>query len=66
MIKSICSGNKIKISENIYYYFLEVLPPLKMFDNGFLFAEGYEEIKKFTEEEKGFFCIQTKEFNKFD
>jgi len=50
LMKEMDSGNKIEVHESIYNYFLEVLPPKKMFDNGFLFAEGMEEYTKFTQE----------------
>lgn len=59
MIKALNSGEKVKISENVYYYFLEVLPPKNMFNGGFLFAEGWENLKKFTQEKDEFFAQKT-------
>ena len=58
LIKKMCSGQKIKIHESVYYYFLEVLPPKRMFDGGFWFAEGVEKIKQFTHEKGGYFVRQ--------
>ena len=40
MIKAIESGEEVKISEWIYYYFLEVLPPIYSFQSGFLLQEA--------------------------
>jgi len=47
MIKAMDTGEVVKIHKSVYWYFLEVLPPIKMFNNGFEFAEGMENIKEF-------------------
>jgi len=52
MIKALDSGEVVKIDKSVYWYFLEVLPPIKIFGNdknysGFHFAEGMEHIKEF-------------------
>lgn len=47
MIKALDSGEVVKIHKSVYWYFLEVLPPIKMFEHGFHFAEGMENIKEF-------------------
>lgn len=40
LIKRLHSGDKVEVSKAVYYYFLDLLPPIKMFDGGFLFREG--------------------------
>jgi hypothetical protein len=70
-IMAMRSGNKIEIDKEIYYYFLEVLPPIFMnrelpfpdpkhpMRYGFGFAEGAEEIKVFWREGEKYFCQKT-------
>ena len=41
------SGERIAIDDEMFDYFLEVLPPVRMFSNGFGFAEGAEPIVRF-------------------
>lgn len=41
LMKAIHSGQIIKIDESIYWYFLEVLPPLYSKQTGFLLLEPY-------------------------
>jgi len=63
VIKAMDSGEKVKIHESIYYYFLEVLPPIKMFNGGFLFAEGSEGLRRFTNVGKDYFVQNTEKIN---
>lgn len=57
LIKEINKDSNIKeVHKSIFYYFLEVLPPIKMFKNGFLFREGLGECLKFTNENGRYFC----------
>ena len=58
LIKSLHIKNlKQEIHKSVYFYFLEVLPPIKMFWGGFLFREGMDEnTLKFTEENGKFYC----------
>ena len=48
-----------EIDEETYDYFLEVLPPLFVY-NGFMFgyAEGYTPLRLFWKSDKAFFCRQ--------
>jgi hypothetical protein len=66
MIRAIKTGHKIKISEDVYYYFLEVLPPREMFKGGFMFAEGYDYLERFTHEKEGYFAQRTDKMNTRD
>lgn len=56
------NGDLLEITENLYYYFLEVLPPKAMparWKNGrwsFAFAEGAETRTYFKEEKGHFYC----------
>ena len=63
MIKALCSGELVKIHKSIYWYFLEVLPPIKQFDGGFEFAEGMEHIKRFVDTPEGYYCKQINKIN---
>jgi len=54
--KAIHSGKKVKIDESFYDYYLEVLPPRKMFNGGFVFQEGEGDKLKFTNEKNGFYA----------
>ena len=40
LIVALDSGHVVRIHQSVYQYFLEVLPPLKMFSGGFVFCEG--------------------------
>jgi hypothetical protein len=40
-------GRIAEISEEVWFYFLEVLPPKLIYDNWFCFAEGHEPLKLF-------------------
>ncbi len=77
-VKAMHSGEKIEIDSNIYYYFLEVLPPIFMNDwvtfvpgfeghkmyVDFGFAEGYEKIVLFWHNpQQQFFCQQSNKIN---
>ena len=75
MIAAKNSGAKIEITEEVYDYFLEVLPPAymgrvaklpgigpRLVDFGF--AEGAEPITAFWRENGKFYCMQTNEMNR--
>lgn len=66
MIKEIHSGKLTEVSESVYYYFLEVLPPIRMFDYGFYFREGLGDILRFTQQGNKFYCkkLSDAEINK--
>lgn len=40
MTSRFSSGERVEVTESEYWYFLEVLPPLRMSGSSFLFAEG--------------------------
>lgn len=47
----------VEVSEELYCYFLEVLPPLDMGPGFFVFREGYEgEVLRFTENQEQYHC----------
>ncbi len=60
LIVAMNSGKKVLINESVYYYFLEVLPPVQMFKGGFYFAEGAESLKRFSRTVEGY---QVKQLN---
>lgn len=76
------SGRTLEIDESIFFYWLEVLPPVYMnkckmidvLDNGkeievdcsFGFAEGHSLIIDFWKSEGRFFCKQSKELKAWD
>ena len=74
-ITAMHSGETIEVTEDVYWYFLEVLPPVHMgyratLNDGtiqracFGFAEGWEPVTAFWENPRGrFFCQRTKEMN---
>ena len=47
VVKAINTYEEVEIHESIYYYFLGVLPPRKFIKQGFLFSEGWDEVKEF-------------------
>ena len=47
MIRRICSGQIAEVTEETWFYFLEVLPPKLHRGSWFAFAEGQEELKFF-------------------
>ncbi len=53
LIKLMDTGQKILIDKSVYWYFLEVLPPVWQFGSGFYFAEGAENLKRFCETSEG-------------
>lgn len=63
MIKALDSGEVVKIDKSVYWYFLEVLPPIKMFEHGFHFAEGMENIKEFINIGNKYSVKQLKQIN---
>jgi hypothetical protein len=83
-IKAFCAardaGEKVEVNEEMFYYFLEVLPPVHMHYNATLpdgqtvhatygFAEGWERVTAFWggkgEMEGKFFAQKTKEMNPY-
>ena len=46
-IAKLDSGERVEIGKSIYWYFLEVLPPRRMFSGGFMFCEGDDVPTKF-------------------
>lgn len=66
LIDAIDSGEIVKIHESIYDYFLNVLPPRGMTNNGFYFAEGMEHIRYFYHIKKDYFVIKTNTMNSLD
>lgn len=69
-VEAINSGEMVEVNEEVYWYFLEVLPPVFMnkkfkFIDGqivrasFGFAEGAESIKVFWKEGGKYFCRQS-------
>ena len=66
-INAMNSGEKIEIDEEMYYYWLEVLPPARYYDGGgFGFAEGIDNITKFWREGEVYYCQRTKEIKTWD
>lgn len=63
LIKAMDSGKRVLISESVYYYFLEVLPPVWMFKGGFYFAEGAEMLKRFAQSADGYTVQQINKIN---
>jgi len=58
------SGEKVLISEDMYYYWLEVLPPIYVGMNWrFGFAEGYDYIVDFWKEDEEFYCKRSNKMN---
>ena len=75
-IAAMGSGKFIEIDEEMYWYWLEVLPPVNMnktieiggfeIATNFGFAEGYEKITYFWKTKTGkFFCRQSNQMNKW-
>ncbi len=73
-IMEIESENPVEVDEEMFWYFLEVLPPVYMskdvtLPNGdkihasFGFAEGYEKVKAFWKKGGRYFACQTREMN---
>jgi hypothetical protein len=70
-ISAMHSGQEVEINEGMYYYWLEVLPPIfmwKVFDGKkyeFGFAEGAEPVTVFWRKDDRFFCRRTEIMNPF-
>ena len=75
-IAAMHSGKTIEINEEVFDYFLEVLPPVHMgyranLPDGtqvracFGFAEGYEPVTAFWKQSGKYFCCRTKEINPY-
>ena len=72
-IEAMHSGEPIEVDEEIFDYFLEVLPPVYMGRNmeiggkrrrvAYGFAEGYEPVTAFWSEGERFYCQRTAEMN---
>lgn len=63
LIKLMDTGEKILIDQSVYWYFLEVLPPVWQFGSGFFFAEGMEKLKRFSETGEEYAVQQIDVFN---
>lgn len=57
---AIHSGDKVKVHQSFYNYYLEVLPPRSMFSGGFVFQEGEGEKIRFTHEADGYYAEKVK------
>jgi len=68
------SEQPVEVDEEMFWYFLEVLPPVYMsrdivLPNGkkvhasFGFAEGYEKVRAFWRKDGRYFACQTREMN---
>ena len=68
-IEAMHSGEEVEIDEEMYYYWLEVLPPVfmwKVIDGKkyeFGFAEGAEPVTVFWRKDGRFFCRRTEIMN---
>jgi hypothetical protein len=72
-ITDINSGEIVEINEEVFDYFLDVLPPVNMgrvveisgkqTRTAFGFAEGVEEIKYFWKQQGKFYCWRSNEIN---
>jgi len=64
-IEAMHSGEEVEVDEEMYYYWLEVLPPVFMYKviDGkryeFGFAEGAEPVTVFWRKDGRFFCRRT-------
>lgn len=47
LIDALNGGNRVHIHPSVFAHFLEALPPVLMFSNGFVFKEGFESPKVF-------------------
>jgi hypothetical protein len=77
-VKAMRSGTPVKITEEIFNNFLDVLPPVHMRYNAKLpggrivqasygFAEGYEQVVAFWQDKKDkqYYCCRTEEWNPY-
>lgn len=75
-IEAMHSDDRCEIDEEIYWYFLEVLPPVYMNKSvelvdgtkivaDFGFAEGYEVVTAFWRAGESYFCQKTKIMNPY-
>lgn len=53
---SMHSGFTVEVNESIYWYYLEVLPPIFQIGNHFGFAEGHEYVVHFWSVGSSYFC----------
>jgi hypothetical protein len=51
-------GRIVEVTEDTYWYFLEVLPPKHMRCSMFAFAEGAEAVRLFWRKDQKHFCLQ--------
>jgi len=51
-------GRIVEVSQGVYWWFLEVLPPHWMDGHRFCFAEGAEPFLLFWQQERRYFCRQ--------
>lgn len=62
LINRLSVPNQIaEVEEEIYWYFLEVLPPKHMRTSMFAFAEGAEPLRLFWRKDQKHFCLQLTE-----
>jgi hypothetical protein len=54
-------GRVVRINEETWWYFLEVLPPRWMSSSAFAFAEGYDRFRLFWERSDQYFVRQLTE-----
>ena len=72
-IEAFNSGRSVEIDEGMFMYWLEILPPVYMFEEveiegknrlcSFGFAEGREHIKDFWKENGKYFCKRSERSN---
>lgn len=63
MFKTKANKQKFECDEEVYYYFLEVLPPIYMRGAEFGFAEGREPVTRFWQEDGKFYGQETDRIN---
>ena len=64
LMNAMDSGRKVQVNKDVYFYFLEVLPPRAMYDDGFAFAEGAGPLYRFSKKDGKFFVQKTKKFGR--